>query len=267
MLDGLWWLASYPKSGNTWLRVWLANLKADKPQPADIGALNLGPFAASREWFEDVLGLDSDDLPAKRIQALRPRLHRWAAARATAPLYCKTHDLQARVADDGWLDVSVSLAAHMGCDLDEAILRLNSPGHAIAARPGDPQLRQHLGDWSGHVQSWVDQSPLPVWTVRYEDMLTQPVSTLATIAGFLGLTTEPAALERAVRHARFAELQAQEARHGFIEASHKTARFFRRGEAGAWRDSLSPAQVAAVVERHGGVMARFGYLDAAGQPI
>ena len=39
--DGLVWLASYPKAGNTWLRLLLANLLADREEPTDINAIRL----------------------------------------------------------------------------------------------------------------------------------------------------------------------------------------------------------------------------------
>lgn len=281
----IWWLASYPKSGNTWLRAWLRNLQLDQDTPADINDLQLGPFAGSREWFEDVLGLDSHDLTPDLIRRQRPRLHLWAAAQAETPLFCKTHDQQEWVAEEAlWLfppeaslgvlylvrnplDVAVSLAAHMGCDLDEAIHRLNSPGHAISALPGDSQLRQHLGDWSGHVAAWTEQDKLPVLTLRYEDMVRAPRETLARVTGFLAWPSTPAQRERALRHADFQVLRAQEQERGFEEASTRSAGFFRRGQPDAWREALSPAQVRRLVSRHQATMARFGYLDAAGHPV
>ncbi|MFO1146480.1 MAG: hypothetical protein U1E33_08040 [Rhodospirillales bacterium] len=38
-MGGILWLASYPKSGNTWLRAFLANYLADAPTPVDINTL------------------------------------------------------------------------------------------------------------------------------------------------------------------------------------------------------------------------------------
>jgi len=286
MTPAIWWLASYPKSGNTWLRAWLRNMQLNGATPADIDDLALGPLASSRDWFEDVLGLDSGELGPERIARLRPDLYRWASAHAEAPMYCKVHDIQARLDDGQWLfppeasrgvlylvrnplDVAVSLAPHMGVDLDEAIARLCHPGHAIAARRdgGDDQLRQHLSDWSSHVLAWVDQPDIPVLALRYEDLHAQPLASFRRAADFLGLTATEAVLRQAIRHSAFPVLQAQEARAGFAEASYKAPRFFRRGEPGGWRDSLTPTQVDRVIAAHGAAMARFGYLDSQGKPL
>ena len=38
-MDRILWLASFPKSGNTWLRAFLANYLADPPSPVDINTL------------------------------------------------------------------------------------------------------------------------------------------------------------------------------------------------------------------------------------
>ena len=39
-MPGILWLASYPKSGNTWMRAFLANLITDAPEP--LGVFQLG---------------------------------------------------------------------------------------------------------------------------------------------------------------------------------------------------------------------------------
>jgi aryl sulfotransferase len=51
------WLASYPKSGNTWLRAFLTNYKQDAGQPADINQLDGGPIASSRNLFDEWSGV------------------------------------------------------------------------------------------------------------------------------------------------------------------------------------------------------------------
>ena len=44
------WLASYPKSGNTWTRAFLTAYLGDEDQAVDINDLEGGPIASSR-WF------------------------------------------------------------------------------------------------------------------------------------------------------------------------------------------------------------------------
>ena len=57
---GIIWLASFPKSGNTWFRIFLANLAAGENGPADINNLDeRGGIASSRHEFEAATMLDS----------------------------------------------------------------------------------------------------------------------------------------------------------------------------------------------------------------
>src|SRR5690606_3634079 len=61
-MSGILWLASYPKSGNTWFRAFLTNLLREDDEPADINDLVGGPIAGSREPFDEAVGYDSGDL-------------------------------------------------------------------------------------------------------------------------------------------------------------------------------------------------------------
>ena len=70
MRGGIWWLASYPKSGNTWLRAVLATLVSG--QAADINALGfLGGISSNRSRFDDALGIASDRLDADKTRRSR----------------------------------------------------------------------------------------------------------------------------------------------------------------------------------------------------
>jgi aryl sulfotransferase len=64
----------------------------------------------------------------------------------------------------------------------------------------------------------------------------------------------------AVEHARFEHLRDEEEREGFPERPASAERFFRRGEAGAWQDEMSPADAVRVERDHAKTMMRFGYL-------
>src|SRR5579862_461871 len=90
-MAGIWWLASYPKSGNTWLRAVIATLVAARPP--DINGLGaIGGNSSNRSAFDDALGLDSSDLSFEQVVNLRPRAYEIWAAEAVRPTYCKAHD-------------------------------------------------------------------------------------------------------------------------------------------------------------------------------
>lgn len=285
-MGGIFWLASYPKSGNTWFRSVLRTCMAGAEEAADINALQTGQIASSRAWVDDVAGFDTADLTQEEIEALRPHVYRWTAAETAATGYHKIHDAYRMtregrpITDDAAtrgavyilrnpLDVAPSLAAHSGTDIDTAIARMGDPGHALAratrALPG--QLLQRIGSWSDHVTSWVDAPGLVPHLLRYEDMLARPDESFGAALAFLGQARDADNVARAVRLCRFETLARQEAERGFRERPAQAERFFRQGRAGGWREVLSPGQVARILADHGPAMARFGYLDADGTPV
>ena len=282
------WLASYPKSGNTWLRMLIANLSATD-KPIDINDLpERGGIASARNPFDDLLLIDSGLLTPDETDALRPRVYE-ALARGDGgdeqPVrgvrFAKVHDAYsltpageplmagARGADGAIVivrdprDVAPSLAHHNRTSIDEAITFMNDAdaGFSIAARQQLRQFRQKLSRWSGHVASWLDQPDIPVHLIRYEDMQADTAAALRGALDFAGIAATSEEIARAVTFADFAQLRRQETEKGFREApwQQPEVKFFRRGEAGAWRDELSADQVARIEAAHAPVMQRLGY--------
>lgn len=284
-MSGIFWLASYPKSGNTWLRTFLMNYRRDEGQPCNINELNTGMIASSRIWVDDVCGFDTADLRQDEIENLRPEVYRWTSTEAETGFH-KIHDayritvsgrpLVDDVATRGAiyvirnpLDVAPSYANHRGCSIDDAISHMANPDYALARsdRALSDQLLQFMGTWSHHVTSWVDAPDLNLLTLRYEDMHADPVGTFGKVVRFLDMEQDEERLGRAIAFSQFEVVAAQEAQSGFRERPARAERFFRKGQAGDWRTSLNEGQVSRIIRDHGTVMQRFGYLDQAGKPV
>lgn len=271
----IYWLASYPRSGNTWSRAVLTSLMAGAPdRPPDILSLSAAPVAISRDAFDTEFDCTSSEMKTDEIDRLRHDFHLRLAERARAPLLVKLHCAY-RHASDGRpifpseatkgvvlivrnpLDVAVSLAPFLDLSLDAAIdwmaqIDAKLSGQNEGSTPGLPQC---IGTWSAHTASWLDQSALPLHLVRYEDLVADPLSHFSALAAFVGLDVTPEQVTNAVAQSRIELLQAQE-----IENAGRT-RFFRRGGAGGWRDALTPAQSARLRDDHHAMMQRLGYAD------
>lgn len=287
------WLASYPKSGNTWLRMLIANLSAKDERPIDINDLpERGGIASARGPFDYLLLIDSGLLTHDEADRLRPRVYE-ELARGTdddeydEPMetpqvrFVKVHDaytltpsgeplLAGRRGADGAIvivrdprDVAPSFANHARTSIDEAIAFMNDKKAGFCAKPGrmHNQLRQQLPGWSGHAASWLDQSDIPIHLIRYEDMKADTIGTFRRALEFAGRAATEAQIRRAVAFADFSELQAQERDKGFREAPRPGdgGNFFRRGVAGGWRDELTEEQVARIEAEHAPMMRRLGY--------
>lgn len=282
-MSGIIWLASYPKSGNTWFRIFLTNLLRDSDEPASINDLESSPIASARGIFDENTGIEASDLTADEIDRLRPELYCHLAATAEEPLYMKIHDAYTEVAPGqplvpasatsraiyiirNPLDVAVSNRHHNGSDYDTAIARMADETATISHKANrlHDQLRQKLLSWSSHVLSWVDTAPFPVCLLRYEDMLSAPLETFAKAVRFIGLEHHEEQIAKAIRFSSFETLQRQEERDDFRERSAVAERFFRKGQSGGWREELTDEQATRIMDDHGAVMRRFGYLDEQG---
>jgi hypothetical protein len=281
------WLASYPKSGNTWLRTLLTNYLRNADAPADINALDGGPIASARMWFDEWAGVEASLLSDVVIERLRPEVYRCLVRETPQTLYMKTHDAWKHTDRDeplfppdvtagvvyilrNPLDVSMSWANHSGIDAEKSVQNLCNPKFEIGRTLDglSDQLHQYMGSWSSHVLSWVDDSCLPVHILRYEDLRRAPESVFGEVLRFCGLPLEPARLKKAVEFSSFNELQKQEREKGFRERPTKASGgFFRQGKVGGWREELSPEQVSRIIATHGETMYRFGYLNEDRMPI
>lgn len=276
-MTGLHLLASYMKSGNTWVRALLTALDDDNGA-VDINGLE-GWAAADRAFFDETLEVDTSDLLPGEQHRLRPQAHRIATPPRARGFPIKVHDawLPAPGATEPPLpreciaavvlivrdprDVAPSLATHLGLTIDEAIGFMADPA-ATLINDGDhlrTQLPQYSSSWSAHTISWL-RSELPLSLVRYEDLLADPLSGLTAITHAFGRSASREKLMAAIAAARFDVLQAAEARTGFREGSLKApGRFFGSGQAGTWRTRLSEAQADRIRHDHGAVMRELGY--------
>lgn len=274
-MGGLVWLASYPKSGNTWTRHFLHSLIQGGDKPHDINRMNLLTTGDSaKTWYEPLLGKKISEADETEIAAVRPQAVRAIAAAADGLVFVKTHN--AMVQHNGTpmiepsvtagaiyivrnpLDVAISYSHFMAASIDHAIGAMNADG---ATTPGsEKQVYQYFGSWTENVFSWTRRPIRQLHVMRYEDMLHQPLATFGKLAEFLRLTPTRRELTAAIDASSFEKLKAQEEEEGFREKPEKAERFFREGRAEQWREVLTPAQVDAVVAGCREQMERFGYM-------
>lgn len=283
------WLASYPKSGNTWFRVFYSNLIQDKDTPVNLNELGPRYMAASRSLFDDYAGIESSDLSRDEIEQLRPLVYETISrveGKNGNPIYMKIHDaftftgegkpIVSLEATGGAiyflrnpLDVAVSFAHHLACDIDTMIQYMADESSCLYPRLDrlGNHFRQRLLSWSAHVTSWVDGLGTRLHLMRYEDMVHDPVETFTGAVRFAHLPDDPARIQKALRFSDIRELKNQEYTHGFREKDPKAESFFRKGKTGSWREALTDRQAQRIIDDHRNVMKRFGYLSDKDEPL
>ncbi|MGC6328487.1 sulfotransferase domain-containing protein [Rhizorhabdus sp. FW153] len=271
---GLVWLASYPKSGNTWMRILLANLLAGAERPADINNLAEPETLVSQWRFADDMLVDPDLLDKRELERLRPLQCDFAAMNVSRPFFCKTHDRFWMKTGEPTLgtsarralyivrdprDVAISLSYHSSLTIDAAIAQMMDPKAHSAGRV---QLPYAVGDWGCHVMSWTTQRVVETKVVRYEDLHADTIGTLSGIVDFVGGQASQEEIRRAVSHSSFEELQRQEASKGFRESRPGQQRFFRAGRVADWRETLTPQQAHTIENHFADVMSMHGYVGS-----
>lgn len=275
-MGGLIWLASYPKSGNTWLRAFLAALLAPRG-PAEFDLAGLKGFniqASSYACYRPFTDKPPQQLSFEDLAALRPRAHRFMTKARPDSVFVKTHAFLGEscgvplITMDctagaiyvvrNPLDVAVSSMSYFNLDLDGAIQAMANTGRTTD--PTEKLVMEPISSWSVNVESWTRRPHQALHVVRYEDMLDRPQETFGGIARFLGLEPSPKDLRAAIEATSFERLQKQEAEGGFRERSEFQDLFFRSGQRDQWREVMTERQVAKVIADHRESMARFGYL-------
>jgi hypothetical protein len=276
------WLASYPKSGNTWFRTFLTALLGN--QDLDINRMKTDGIFSSRVIFEYETAVNSALLLDKEIKNLMPQVFiNLTNTVKREKLFIKIHDAYTYNSNGlpivpeqptigavyfirNPLDVAGSFANHSNISLDKSIKIINSAQGSLSnvlTNSGElninRQFKQLMLSWSGHVLSWTTNVPFPVLVLRYEDMLANSLPTFSKAANFMGLGKDESAISEALEKCKFERLQEMEKQKGFNEKNKLSPVFFRQGKAESWKTELTTEQVKLIVKHHGRVMRHFGY--------
>jgi hypothetical protein len=256
-LQRIIWLASFPKSGNTWARSFLANYFQPPGKSLDINSLRQFTTADVRQDFFD--RANGRPYRGKTIEdwiKVRPEALRLIAASKPGHHFVKTHCKVMKVGTVDLIlpevtaaaiylirnpfDVAPSYARHLAADVDAAIDRMTD---RQAVQGSESRILEVVGRWDDHIRGWTSAPGLPRHVMRYEDILADTEGAFRALFGFLHLPVDADKLGAAMARTSFSALQKQEREKGFRERPPAMKQFFARGAAGGWREDLTPAQV------------------------
>ena len=233
-------LVSYPKSGNTWMRMLLANYLTD-------GAADLVTLP---ELLPELMREDLESTP-----------------NASDPRILKTHLLPRPemkraiyIVRDG-RDVAVSLYHYQ---IKEQRLDEQTPFEQFAEQFSSDGVDPY-GRWAEHVATWTNDYPEDSIVLRYEDMLDDAAAQLRKVIEFIGWPCDNQRVDRAVEASSFERLQDIEKRQGgkfkYLKNTDQSKRFFRAGRSGQWREYFSDQMHQRFIEQNQAIMSQFGYLE------
>ncbi len=270
------WVASYPKSGNTWMRAFLGNYLANQDKPVDINALHNTLLSEANSYhYQPYISAEkkTTDVDMMDLIRLRPRVHADMARNAQGSIFVKTHNFlgeykgfplhNAQVTSGAIvvvrnpLDVVVSMSNYFNYDIDHTIAFM---ADELTGTPNEEgNVPQIISSWSVHTKSWAENTEDSVLVVRYEDMLANAQKTFRKVESFLKLKKDPKRLRRAIQFSSFEQLKKQESQVGFVEKFEHATAFFNTGRKGQWQNILTQQQIDTVKKQHKPMMDLFKY--------
>ena len=276
--ESLVWLASYPRSGNTFTRILLANYLASEGDAYDLNLLqDFIPSDTNENLWKSagIPPIRPDDWEG--VWKARPTVFaHYRKTKGRQALSClKTHSANIITFGAGGfdfrendralyivrhpLDVLISLADFNGRDIESTIDVMTCSGFAVR-KDGSGRMEVR-GSWGEHVASWISSAPCPLLLVRYEELAAETERTLRDILSFLGIPIVERRVQQALALSRFDKLREQEAEGSFIESHADTTsgRFFREGKSLQWLGKLGPEQASRLADACEKIMTPLGY--------
>ena len=269
-------LASYPKSGNTWLRAIITNALI-KEKKFSLDELKKILLLSSKKNFKNFKNIkysnDKDidfDWMLENIINCQKHLNK---TNQDFNIY-KTHSVRHRkftneTVNMGFIyivrdprDIVISLSHFAGGSLDRTIDEMLYSKKLMTRSNGAKEL---ISTWNLHTKSWLEYSNVSRLFIRYEDLINKTEENILQIFNFLNKITHnkliPTKIDikKIVQETSINNLKKEERLFGFNEAS-KYSRFFRSGKTEQWKDILSLGQIKLIEKELYPMMKQFNYL-------
>ena len=256
----IFWIASYPKSGNTWLRALLSSYFYSKDGIFNQGLLkNIGQFPEKKHFSE--FNYDS--------KIVTDTSKFWIKAQEKINVnnklnFFKTHNILGSINNNNFTNkkntsgavyivrdprnVLTSLRNHYELTKDEALkFMLNEKKYIHDYHSKDDFSDfQFISSWEKNYKSWINQKVFPVKLIRYEDLNSKTLDILREIIEFIqnvvGEKNEFNILkaQNSVKSTNFENMKNLEKNDGFFESilsknENKKIPFFHLGPRNDWR--------------------------------
>ena len=259
----IFWIASYPKSGNTWLRTLISSYYYSKDGIFYKDLIQkIGQFPEKRHFesfkydSKSVIGTTNFWIKAQEKINQDKKLK-----------FFKTHNVFGKINDKPFTNkdnslgciyiirdprnVITSLSHHYELSYEDSLSWMtNNKKYIFDDRVGqDFGNFQFISSWSNNYKSWKIQKDLPVKIVRYEDLLEKTFEVTKEIIEFINKISKNntkiniTKLKNAVASTSFNRLKKKENEEGFAEAifskkKNKILPFFNLGPKNNWTNIL-----------------------------
>ena len=261
----IFWIASYPKSGNTWLRALISSYYYSEDGKFDEKIISkIGQFPEKRHFTS----FDYDQ------NVVTDTARFWLKAQEKINLdkklnFFKTHNAFGSVNNSLFTDAKNSIGAlyvvrdprnvitslknHYELNNDQALKWMQNENNYIYdvhrfKQDGYSDF-QFISSWITNYKSWKVQKKIPIKIIKYEELLGETFIVFKDVIEFINKTSgnnekiNKDKLKNAVNSTLFDKLKSSEEKNGFSEAitskkSNKKIPFFYLGPKNDWRKIL-----------------------------
>jgi len=258
------WIASYPKSGNTWVRSLLSSYLYSNDGIFNFDLLYKIPQFPSKKFLEYFTKNFSD---IKKVSdywiAAQNRINLLSNHKTT---FLKTHSALCTFENNSFTNrnntkaviyivrdprnLITSFSHHYSMKIDESYNFITNKNKMLTQDKWGTEnfgISTVLGSWSDHYKSWQNIKFAPILIVKYENLIIDTTKTFITIINFLNklmkIKLDEKKIINSVNSCGFEKLVEKEKKEGFIEAikskkNNEKINFFYLGKNNNWKHLL-----------------------------
>ena len=277
------WLASYPKSGNTWLRSLLSSYYFSSNGEFNFELLKKIDQFPGINYFKN-----DRDLYLKPEDTAEKWLDKQTEINKEKKLRLfKTHNAICKINGNSFTDakntlggiyivrdprnVVTSLANHYQITIDEAYKFMKDRKKAIIEKKDNRYLGfTALFSWDFHIDSWLNYQNFPILVIRYEDLQYETFRTLKKVVTFIkdisksNKNFDQSKAKETIKSCEFEKLKKMEANSGFHEAVLKKGKlerikFFNLGKENNYKNILNTNLITQMNKLYKNKLLKFNY--------
>ena len=274
------WIASYPKSGNTWIRCFLKSYFNSSDKNFSLDAKNNDDFYSTT--FPNIFLLNDMKIDYFNFGNI---IKNWIPMQDFINLnnqtnFLKTHNAMCTINNYHFTNISNTLGAiyivrdprsivasfadHFQISHKETVENMFSSEHGeTPIINGKSYYQSIMGTWSDHYNSWKTYKGRKVIIIKYEDLRSKTYETFSKIIKYLneinGTIFDEKKIKLSIEQTSFKNLRTLEEKDGFIERG-KGDFFFRKGKIDSWKQELSLDLIKKIEIKFRKEMLELGYI-------
>ena len=281
------WLASYPKSGNTWVRSFISSILFSKDGEASFGDLEKIKQYPSKKYFKNLVN---------NLQDINEVKKNWITSQDIINLdnkikFLKTHHINCKIGNDDFTNKDNTYGAiYIVRDPRNVITSILHHYHKSSYQEAkqflfdehnwlgfikneyeknlEKKIPTPISSWQNHYKSWLKREK-NLLLIKYENLISNPNKEFSKIIKYIENSMEikidEEKINRAVHSCSFKNLSELELKSDFAESvidkkTGKKKKFFNLGPSNDWKKLLDKDIRLEIEEKFKDEMLELGYL-------